>query len=279
MEVAEFDLKVDGGRTLHVYDTGGAGRLPVFWHHGTPNIGAPPRPLFPAAARQAIRWVSHDRPGYGGSSPLPGRDVASSATDVSAVADALGIDRFAVMGHSGGGPHALACGALLSDRVLAVVSVAALAPFDAEGLDWFAGMGASSEASLRAAVTGRAAKEDYEASAEHDPDMFTPADHAALADEWSWFEDVVGPAVENGTGGLVDDDLAYVAPWGFAPSRITAPLLVLHGEQDRIVPASHARWLARHCSSADLRLSADDGHISILNSAPSTLTWLRTHAG
>ncbi|MFI0367875.1 alpha/beta fold hydrolase [Actinomadura sp. 1N219] len=277
MDVAEFDLKVDGGRTLHVYDTGGAGRLPVFWHHGTPNIGAPPRPLFPAAARQGIRWVSYDRPGFGGSSPLPGRDVASSATDITTVADALGIDRFAVMGHSGGGPHALACAALLPDRVLAVVSVAALAPFGAEGLDWFAGMGPSSEASLRAAVAGRAAKENYEATAEYDPDMFTPADHAALAAEWSWFDDVVGPAVENGIGGLVDDDLAYVAPWGFDPSRITAPLLVLHGEQDRIVPASHGRWLAQHCPTADLRLTAADGHISVLNSAPSALTWLSPH--
>ncbi|WP_205718052.1 alpha/beta fold hydrolase [Actinomadura soli] len=160
-----------------------------------------------------------------------------------------------------------------------MVSVAAPAPFGAEGLDWFAGMGASSEASLRAALAGRAAKEDYEAKAPYDPDMFTPADHAALAGEWSWFEEVVGPAVENGVGALVDDDLAYVAPWGFDPAAITAPLLVLHGGQDRIVPASHGRWLARHCPTAHLRLSPDDGHISVLNSAESALDWLRTHVG
>jgi pimeloyl-ACP methyl ester carboxylesterase len=95
-----------GGRTLHVYDTGAgdaAGHLAVFWHHGTPNVGAPPEPLFATAARLGIRWVSYDRPGYGGSSTHPGRDVASAADYVSGVADALGIDRFAVMGHSGGG--------------------------------------------------------------------------------------------------------------------------------------------------------------------------------
>jgi pimeloyl-ACP methyl ester carboxylesterase len=141
--VTEFDLELGDGRTLHVYDTGADdadGRLAVFWHHGTPNIGAPPEPLFAAAVRLGIRWISYDRPGYGGSSPYHGRDVAAAAADVSSVADALGIDRFAVMGHSGGGPHALACGALSAERILGVVSAAGLAPFGAEGLEWFAGM-------------------------------------------------------------------------------------------------------------------------------------------
>ena len=110
--VTETDLALGDGRTLHIYDTGtgdGAAGLAVFWHHGTPNTGAPPEPLFAAAAERGIRWVSHDRPGYGGSTPHPGRDVASAGADVASAADALGIDRFAVMGHSGGSPHALAC--------------------------------------------------------------------------------------------------------------------------------------------------------------------------
>ncbi|TYB45319.1 alpha/beta fold hydrolase [Actinomadura chibensis] len=287
MAADEFDLDAGGGRRLHAYDTGTAapGGPVVFWHHGTPNIGAPPRPLF--AVAPDIRWVSFDRPGYGGSDSVPGRDVASAAADTAAVADALGIDRFAVMGHSGGGPHALACAALLPDRVLGAVSVSALAPFNADfravfgadfgadGLDWFAGMGPSSAASLRAAAAGRAAKERYEAAAEYDPEMFTPADHAALQGEWSWFEEVVGPAVENGIGGLVDDDLAYVAPWGFDPAAIEVPLLVVHGERDRIVPSSHGRWLAATCPTARLRLSPEDGHISVLGTAPSALGWLR----
>src|SRR5918912_2148248 len=167
--VTETDLELADGRTLHAYDTGAdgaAGRLAVFWHHGTPNIGAPPEPLFEAADRLGIRWVSYDRPGYGGSTPSPSRDVASAAADVAAVADALGIERFAVMGHSGGGPHALACGALLPERVLAVVSVAGLAPFGADGLDWFAGMTPSGAAELRAAAEGRAALEEYLQSTE-----------------------------------------------------------------------------------------------------------------
>src|ERR1700691_1596383 len=115
--VREADLELSDGRTLHYYDTGdatGDGRLVVFWLHGTPNIGTPPEPLFAAAARSGLRWVSSARPAYGGSSPHPGRDIASAAVDVAAIADALGIDHFAVLGHSGGGPHAFACGALLA---------------------------------------------------------------------------------------------------------------------------------------------------------------------
>ena len=278
--VTETDLRLGDGRTLHVYDTGpddAAGRLAVFWHHGTPNIGAPPKPLFPAAERLGIRWVSYDRPGYGGSDPHPGRDVASAAVYASGIADALDIDRFAVMGHSGGGSHSLACGALLPERVLGVVSVAGLAPFGAEGLDWFAGMVASGVASLRAAAEGRAAKERYEASgAEYDPE-FTPADLAAFSGAWSWLADVVGPAVEGGPGGLIDDDLAYVAPWGFDPVRVTAPTLLVHGGRDRVVPGSHGEWLARRCTSAELRLYPDDGHISVLNYGAAALDWLREH--
>lgn len=280
----ETDLKLGDGRGLHIYDTGAGGpraaRLAVLWHHGTPNTGAPPEPLLPAAERLGIRWVSYDRPGYGGSTPHRGRDVASAAADVTAVADALGLDRFAVMGHSGGAPHALACGALLPRRVLGVVGVAGPAPFGAEGLDWFAGMTPSGAASLRAAAAGRVAKEAHEASAEYDPEMFTPADHAALSGAWSWFDDVVGPALAAGPGALIDDDLAYVAPWGFDPGRVGAPVLLLHGGQDRVVPSSHSRWLASRCPSAELRLSPDDGHISVLHSgAEAAMEWLRDHAG
>jgi pimeloyl-ACP methyl ester carboxylesterase len=279
--VTEFDLALSGGRTLHAYDMGSggaAGRLAVFWHHGTPNIGAPPEPLFAAADRLGIRWVSYDRPGYGGSTPHQGRDVASAAADVSSVADALGLDQFAVMGHSGGSTHALACGALLPERVLGVVSMAGLAPFGAEGLDWFAGMVASGVASLRAAAEGRAAKERFEASAaEYDPE-FTPADLGALSGEWSWLAGVVGPAVEAGPGGLIDDDLAYVAPWGFDPAKAVPPALFLHGGRDGVVPSSHSEWLARRWPLVELRLSPTDGHISILNSATAAMEWLREHA-
>jgi pimeloyl-ACP methyl ester carboxylesterase len=277
--VTEFEVALPGGGgTLHAYDTGGADRLPVFWHHGTPNIGAPPAPLFGESERLGLRWVSYDRPGYGGSTRRPGRDIASAATYVSLVADALGIERFALFGHSGGGSHALGCAAALGDRVTGVVSGAALAPRHADGLDWFGGMVPSGVAALNAATEGLAAKERYESSGvEYDPE-FTERDLAALAGDWAWFGDVVGPAVAGGPGGQVDDDIAYVRPWGVEPVDITAPVLVLHGGRDGVVPAAHGRWLAERIPDAELRLPPEDGHISVLTEAGPALAWLRDRA-
>jgi pimeloyl-ACP methyl ester carboxylesterase len=265
------------GHALHFYDQGPhAGELAVFWLHGTPNIGVPPAPLFADAARLGLRWIGYDRPGYGGSTRRAGRTVASAAADVASIADHLGLDTFAVMGHSGGGPHALACAALLPHRVLAAVSAAGLAPFDAADLDWFAGMHPSGAASLRAAHAGLAAKTAYEAaSAAFDPTLFTAADQAALSGPWAWLETVVAPALAQGPGGLIDDDIAYVSPWGVDCSRIAPPVLLLHGDDDRIVPAAHSAWLARHCPAATLWQRPGEGHLSVLNMAGRALDWLR----
>ncbi|WP_165986627.1 alpha/beta fold hydrolase [Streptomyces sp. YIM 98790] len=275
--VTETDVRLSDGRILHAYDARPEGTdtaLTVLWHHGTPNTGEPPEPLFPAAARHGIGWISYDRPGYGSSTPRAGRDIASAAADAAAVADALGVGRFAVMGHSGGGPHALACAALLPERVAGAVTVAGLAPFRAGGIDWFAGMGPAGAAELRAAAEGRAALEKRLTTSEWDPDQFTRADHQALDGEWSWLGDIAAKASEEGLDGMIDDDLAYVAPWGFDPAGISCPVLVLHGARDRISPAAHAEWLAGTIPAAELRLRPDDGHISVLHSAPEALAWL-----
>jgi len=156
--VREVDLRLGDGRTLHVYEGDGdrsAARLDVLWHHGTSNTGALPEPLLQVAVEHGMRFVSYDRPGYGSSTPRPGRDLASAAADASAVADALGIDDFVVMGHSGGANHALACAALLPGRVRAAVCAATLAPLHSQGLNWFEGMGAHGAALLQAAEGGR----------------------------------------------------------------------------------------------------------------------------
>lgn len=278
----EDDLILSDGRTLHYYDwkpPTGEPQLTVFWHHGTPNIGRPPAPLLEESARLGIRWIGYDRPGYVCSTSLTGRDVASCAHDVVRIADLLGIDRFAVMGHSGGGPHALACAALLPRRVLAAVSVAGLAPIDAAGLDWFDGMGPSGQASLRAATQGRAAKAHYEAQGlAFDREMFTDKDWITLTGHWSWFDSIVSAAMIDGPTGLIDDDLAFVAPWGFDCARIACPVLLVHGEQDRVVPVAHGEWLAQHCRGAEWWPCPEDGHISVLESAAAALGWLRAIA-
>ena len=278
--LTETDIDLGGGRVRHVYDTGagsageGSGSLTVFWHAGTPNTGDPPGPLLPDSEKLGVRWVGYDRPGYAGTPAVPGRDVASAAADVAGIADALGIDRFAVMGHSGGGPHALACAALLPGRVLAVVSGSGLAPRDAEGLDWLAGMTEGGKDNMRAAQQGKEALAAYQASAEWDPSVFTAADHAALAGDWSWLMTVVRKAGAGPDDGALDDDLAYNAPWGFDPARITVPALILHGGEDRMVPASHGEWLAAHIPGAELWLRPGDGHLSVLSSARAALDWI-----
>jgi pimeloyl-ACP methyl ester carboxylesterase len=270
VNVTETDLALPDGRTLHVYDTGAPARLTVLWHHGTPNLGAPPGPLLPLSETLGVRWISYDRPGYGSSTPRPDRTVGDAAECAAAVADALGVDRFAVMGHSGGCSPALATAALLPERVRAVAIFAAIAPFEADG--WFDGMAAASAAALRAAAEGRAAKEKYEAAAEFDPEVFTDADFAALNGSWSWLNDVVRPAL--GAVGLIDDDLSAVQPWGCDLAAITAPVLLVHGEDDRMIPATHSEWLAARIPSAELRLTPGDGHISVLDHATDALTWL-----
>jgi pimeloyl-ACP methyl ester carboxylesterase len=279
--VHQSDLVTVDGRELHAYDLGPTGHsdeLVVMWHAGTPNIGAPPGPLFEAALSLGLRWIGYDRPGYGGSAPHRGATVAAAAADARQISDHLGIDRFAVFGHSGGGPRALACGALLTDRVSAAVAISCPAPGPAAGLDYFAGMSAGSVRELRAAARGRAELERVLASEEFDPESFIPADEAALNGGWSWFDGIVAAGTAHGLDGMVEDDLGTMAPWGFDLAQVKVPTLIMHGTADRLVPSSHGKWLAARCPAAELRLVPGEGHISVLNHAEHALTWLAEHA-
>jgi pimeloyl-ACP methyl ester carboxylesterase len=274
----EIDVPAADGRVLHAYDVGPTGRsdeLVLMWHGGTPNTGAPPEPLFDRAHSLGIRWIGYDRPSYGGSSPHHGATVASAAADASRVADHLGIERFAVLGSSGGGPRALACAALLPHRVPAAATISSPAPWQAAGLDYFAGMSVGSARELRAAAQGRAELERVLAENEFDPDSFIAADYAALKGNWSWFGGIVQAATVDGPDGMIEDDLGTMSPWGFDPAQITVPTLIMHGADDRMVPSSHAEWLAAHCPAADLRLLSGEGHVSVLNHGPEALEWLR----
>jgi pimeloyl-ACP methyl ester carboxylesterase len=270
----ERDVRPADGRLLRVHDTGGdsPNASTLLWHHGSPQTGALLDPLVEAAAARGLRLVSYGRPGYGGSSPQRGRDVASAASDVAQIADALGLGRFAVMGASGGGPHALACAALLPGRVVGAVSIAGLAPLT-ESFDWYAGM--VSDGALRAAAAGREARERHAATDEFDEDSFIAADWAALRGAWASLAADAGRAGAAGVDGLVDDDVAFAAPWGFEVSEIDVPVLIVHGGRDRVVPPSHAHWLVQHCPSSELWLRPRDGHVSILEAGPLAMDWLR----
>jgi pimeloyl-ACP methyl ester carboxylesterase len=273
--VRETDVLLPDGRVLHAYHAAGpADAAAVCWHHGTSNLGAPPEPLLTPAEQVGLRWFSFDRPGYGGSTLMPGRTVGSIAADAAAVADALEIGRLVVIGHSGGGPHALACAALLGDRVTAAVALAGPAPYDAAGLDWFAGMAPAGVASNRAAARGRAAREAWEDEAGDTDFGFTEADEAALDGRWSWVLDVVRPAIAQGPAGAIDDDLAAVSPWGFDPCDMELPVLLVHGGADRVVPVGHGRWLAGRIPGAELWERPTDGHITVLDAAADALAWL-----
>lgn len=276
--VIERDVQLGDGRVLHGYDSGpdAAARLALVWHHGSPQTGAPLGPVMAAAAARGIRVLSYGRPSYGGSSPNPGRDVASAAADVAAVADAFGVDRFAAMGASGGGPHALAGAALLPERVTGVVSIAGIAPYT-DAFDWFDGM--RSPGGLRAARQGRDARERFAETEEFDPEQFLPADFAALQGEWASLGADVGRSEAFGPGGLIDDDVAFTKPWGFDLGDVEAPVLLVQGEGDRVVPRRHASWMLSRLPNARLWMRLDDGHVSVLGTVPDAMDWLLANEG
>ncbi|MBT0994915.1 alpha/beta hydrolase [Cellulomonas sp. DKR-3] len=257
------------GRTLRAHASAAPPDAPtVVWHHGTPQSGALLAPVVAAAARRGLRVVSYGRPSYGGSTPAPGRTVASAADDVAHVLDAFGVERAAFVGASGGGPHALACAALLPERATAAVSIAGLAPF--EGFDWSAGM--ASDAALRSATRGR------EARAAHTDDDgvagFVEPDWAALRGAWGALGADAGPAGEAWPDGVVDDDVAYAQAWGFTPQEVRVPVLLVHGGRDAVVPASHSRRLLELLPDAQLWLRPRDGHVSVLHALPVAFDWL-----
>ena len=273
--VVRRELRLVDGRTLCAYDTGGAESPALVWHHGSPQSGAPLTPLVEATARRGTRLVTYGRPSYGGSTPQPGRDVASAAGDVAQIADALGLERFAVMGASGGGPPALACAALMPERVTGVVCLAGLAPYTGSP-DWFDGM--RDPGGPKAALEGREARARYAETDEFDEESFTAADHDTLAGAWKSLGEDAGHAGTTWPDGLVDDDVASVKPWGFELAQVEAPVLVVHGGEDRVVPPAHAQLLLEGCPRAELWLRPRDGHVSILAAVPLALDWLKLYA-
>ena len=271
---------VDGpnGRALTVREGGDPGGVPVLIHHGTPSSSLLYAPHVRDAAERGIRLISYDRPGYGGSTRDPGRAVADCAADVAAVCDALGIERLCTWGVSGGGPHVLATAALLPDRVAAAAALASVAPIDAEGLEFTAGMGEANVESFNASRSGEErhrAQHELElggvrrATVEHFLEAWSsiigPADREALTGDLVEFAlESIAAGIEPASDGWFDDDLVFVKPWGFELASIEVPVLVWHGVQDKFVPFAHGVWLAEHIPGVEARLTTEDGHLTIL---------------
>jgi pimeloyl-ACP methyl ester carboxylesterase len=287
----EHRVPVDG-RVLAVLEAGDESGPAVVAIHGTPGSGLIWRGLAEDAQARGIRLLAYDRPGYGGSDPHPGRTVADAAGDVAAIADALGIDRFAVEGGSGGGPHTLACAALLPDRVVAAASLAGVAPYPAEGLDWLDGMGQDNLDEFAATLAGRETLERYlreqaDAMLAAEPNaiadtlrsLLSPPDAAVLTGEFAeYLAESTRRAIGERLEGWIDDDFVFMNPWGFEFGEIRVPVQLLHGAQDRFVPMAHGEWLAERIPGVDAHLSEEDGHLTIqLARIGDVHAWLLEH--
>ena len=283
------DVTTPDGRTLAVLEYGAPDGPVVVSHHGTPGSGAFFRAEREGADARGLRLVAYDRPGYGGSTPQTGRTVADAAADVAAILDALGVGRFATYGESGGGPHALACAALLPDRCAAVATVAGIGPTDAPDLDWLAGMGEGNHAEFATAREGRErlvayCRADAASLTSVGPDELAEAlrphlsavDAGALTGELAAHVlGVITTALEPGVEGWVDDDYAFLAPWGFDVGAIEVPVLIWQGEHDLMVPPAHAAWLREHVAGAEGSSLPGEGHLTLfVNRVADVHAWL-----
>jgi pimeloyl-ACP methyl ester carboxylesterase len=279
-------------RRLTVRRSGVPNGIPVFFLHGTPGSRLSARLNEASLCRLGVNLITYDRPGYGLSDPHHGRSVADAAEDVKTIANHLGIDTFAVIGRSGGGPHALACAALLPDRVTRVASLVGLAPFDAAGLDWMRGMAEMNQEHYRAARRGErhlahvlyphvvAIRSNPEHLMQRLEEHGQPEDVITLHDPAYRKEFVLSTAeaIERSLAGWAADSLAFTRPWGFDPGWIRTPTLLWHATQDVFSPVSHAYWLAEHISDSILKLDDASSHLATTRAQYGAVRWL-LHGG
>ena len=284
------------GRPLEILTGGASDGFPLLFHGGTPSAAVPYDAMSRTAEQAGLRLVTYSRPGYGASPPRPAGAAAVLADDVAdsvAILDALGLGDFVTLGWSGGGPRALACAALLPDRCRAAVSLAGVAPYDAEGLDWTAGMGEENVRDFELAARGREAllpvvEEEVAGLAEITADQLVEGlgdltdevDAAALTGA---FADYLAAgfrhACVQGSTGLLEDNLQLMRPWGFDVGDIRVPVGVWQGAHDRMVPFSHGQWLGARVPGAGVHLLDDEGHLSLVHRLPEMFAELRELAG
>jgi pimeloyl-ACP methyl ester carboxylesterase len=270
-------ITLPDGRDLEVEVTGPDGGPVLLFHHGTPGGSLQFTGTAAEVHRRGHRLVTWSRAGYGASTRRPGRSVADEVEDAMAVLDHLGAEDCLVAGWSGGGPHALACGALAPDRVRGVLCIAGVAPYDADGLDFLDGMGQENHDEFGAALEGEPALRRYLEAARPElleitgdqiitqmATLLPPVDRESLTGEFGDFLAAeMRQSVSVSVDGWLDDDLAFARPWGFDLSTVTVPTHVWQGSDDLMVPFAHGRWLAAHLPGAVVHLEQGEGHVSI----------------
>jgi pimeloyl-ACP methyl ester carboxylesterase len=292
----ELQVKAADGRALAAATWGRPDGRPVFLMHGSPGSRLGQTPRSSLLSRLGLRVITFDRPGYGESDRLPGRRVCDAAEDVRIIAEQLGIERFSVVGRSGGAPHALACAALLADRVVRTAALVSIAPWHAEGLDWQAGMSASNRGSYR-----RGEREDDEGrhlsttlrirsrDIRDDPQRLLDQLRGELpaTDRWvlasgtmtSLLRASYREALRRDRGGWVDDALAFRQPWGFDVVDIPGEVLLWHGADDVYAPVEHTVWLGERIPHARVDIRPFEGHFGAMRVLPDVLHWAAQEPG
>jgi pimeloyl-ACP methyl ester carboxylesterase len=284
-------IRTADGRTLEYLQFGPADGPVVLFHLGTPNAAAEYSVVTDAAAALGLRLISYSRPGYGESTERPGRRVADAIGDVTELLDELGVAEFRAFGWSGGGPHALACAALLPQRCQAAALLAGVAPYPARGIDFLDGMGPENVEEFGAAAAGEATLTEFldsaavmfgaltgESVAEALGGLVIAVDQAALTGEYAdHVATSLRASLNSGIAGWRDDDLAFIQDWGFslgwdappdAPAGYprgtpAAPVAIWQGDQDQMVPYAHGQWLAANIPGARVHLMPGEGHLSL----------------
>jgi pimeloyl-ACP methyl ester carboxylesterase len=270
----EGTARAHDGRTLAFVERGAEDGVPVLVCHGTPGSRLTRHPDRQLYERHGVRMIVYDRPGYGRSDPRPGRSVADAAADVEAIADELGLERFAVVGGSGGAPHALACGALLDERVLRVGALVTPAPSDSPDFDFFAGLADLNVKEFGAALEGQDAIEAYlepfveEMRRDPDPVIeqiaseLPDVDRAIIsrAEFRAVMRESFTEAVRQGVRGWADDDLAFAKSWGFEPEDVEVEVRLWQGELDVLAPRAHGEYVAGRLPNGRFELLEGGGH-------------------
>lgn len=278
MAVTTQLVELAGGRMVDVLLGGDPAGVPLVLHHGTPADATVFADWHEPCLARGMRLICVTRPGYAGSTRVAGRSVAAVAADVAAVLDQLGHGRFVSAGWSGGGPHALACAALLAGRCAAAATLAGAGPFTADDLDFLAGMGPENIAEFGAAMEGEAALRAWmlenaepfrsvsgEVLAEAFGSLAPPIDQEVIVGGYAnTLAAAIRRALAPGFDGWIDDDLAFTRSWGFPVEAISVPVTVWQGNLDLAVPFAHGAWLAQNVPGARARLEPGHGHFSLV---------------